>query len=90
MGDMADWAEGQAFKQMALYDSLEHDGRRLIYEYKMGVCKWTQKNGDKILVQNMELSHIHNCLKIMSKKDDPRVEAWREIFNAEITKRTSK
>ena len=49
---------------------------------------WTMKNGDEILLRDMEDSHVRNCKNMLLKMDQTGSRrAWIEIFSDVILKR---
>lgn len=59
--------------------------------YGMDMC-WTMKNGDDIELQNMEDSHIKNCINMLSKKvENGSRKAWIDIFrDVQLKRRINK
>ena len=50
--------------------------------------KWKQKNGKIILISEMELSHIENCMKMLTKNGDMElIKIWKPVFEQEIERR---
>lgn len=72
----------------------ESAAKKIIEDYKMGVCFWVMKDKNKINVSKMSDSHLINTKKMIKRNIKELSEltsitsyAWLTVFNAEITKR---
>lgn len=93
MGEIADWYEDIALSRELEYhflqDELKQKAEKLLVSYSKNKAKWETKNGEKILVEKMEDSHIKNCLNLLALQSEksPLTNAWISIFKLEIKKR---
>lgn len=80
---------------MAEMDFRQSLAKEIVENYKMGCCLWTQKNEEKILIQDIANDHLKNIIKFLNKKpyeelSSITVNAWRRVMRAEETKRKYK
>lgn len=99
MGDMADDAMAQDLMRQAEYEAeqgaLQEIANEMWEHYLVGVCQWSTKDDEKILVQKMTELHIKYTLNMLNRfsksgLDDPRRDMWIKILNYELEKRTLK
>lgn len=75
-------------EERSIYAEILH--RQALREAEAGM--WTQKDGTRIAVEDMETSHIQNCIRMLTRQierygsDDIR-EAWIEVFDKELRRR---
>ena len=95
MGDMADWAEMQAFEEMFREEYEKENDEKTSEEYKrlfaLHKLEWKPKEGSPIVIQQMEKYHIENCIKFLQNIQEleptKRRAALIEIFNYELASR---
>jgi hypothetical protein len=59
----------------------EYDDDSIFRHYIDGVLQWVSRDKKKYLVQNMETSHILNCMRIPLYRNK---ENWDKIFRFEL------
>ena len=67
-------------------EECEYESNELMKKYLKGNLKWKTKNGIKINVQDMELSHLENCIRVLNKKV---AKTWILIFKYELKQRNN-
>lgn len=95
MGDMADWAEMQAFEQM-FEDEYNQEEQKIRSEeikrlYATRRLKWQTSAGEVIIVQDLETGHLKNCISFLKENNEADYQLTRattiEIFEYELSKR---
>lgn len=95
MGDMADWAEMEAFKQVFEDEYNQEEQERRSEEikrlYAIHKLKWKTSNGEVITVQDLEIGHLINCIDLLKRNNEEDYLLTRattiEIFEYELNKR---
>lgn len=65
----------------------DNDDDSILIDYLFDELYWKTKDGDKILVSEMQDSHILNCMRIPKY---PNKYNWDRIFRFELKKRNVK
>jgi len=48
---------------------------------------WHTKDGRTLLVEDMTTQHIHNCIRMMERNNNPLLDVYRPMFEKELVKR---
>lgn len=48
---------------------------------------WHTKDGRMLLVEDMTTQHIHNCIRMMERNNNPLLDVYRPMFEKELAKR---
>lgn len=68
------------------YYDVEEERQRIEDEASLGI--WTTKDGERIPVKDMSMSHIMNALKYIQRVDTTDMYLpWVKVFEAEVTRR---
>lgn len=95
MGDMADWMEQQAFEQMFQEDYNREQDIEKMHEitrlYAFQKLKWRTAEGKTLLIQDMESSHISNCIEFLKRnQQDEELQSRArliEIFEDQLKRK---
>lgn len=48
---------------------------------------WRTKDGRTLFVEDMTTQHIHNCIRMMERNNNPLLDVYRPMFEKELAKR---
>ena len=74
MGDQADYMFDRMVDKQINIEQYWDPLKRLFAS--VGNVDWTQRNGTKIKVRDMELSHLRNVVAILKRREHPRAGAF--------------
>lgn len=93
MGSIADYYRSGEIEEMGRLHAIQLLDRQksedIIEKYSMGIAEWETKEGEDIMVTEMTVDHVKNCLNFLKNQKDKSntIEAWIKIFKAECKKR---
>jgi fatty acid-binding protein DegV len=90
MGDMADYYRDNEDCDIYNDEVFNNEYYEHIWvNYQKGKLHWTTKDGKRLLISNMEDSHILNTINHLKSKTESNlaVDEWLDVFSAEIKNR---
>jgi len=89
---MADWhmadAMIEAYKEELSANEIYEYAKKLEENYKLGILRWTTREGEGILLQKMTDEHVMNTIEFLKKKDKNEIRnKWIQLLEYEFEKR---
>ncbi len=76
--------------EMMIDAAIEYDKYRAYQFRLMYMNLWAMEDGSLISISEMTMSHIINCIRMLSDRGDGVSEMWLERFRREIRERSEK